>query len=546
MTADLVLHNANVYTMDEAVPRGRAVAVLRDRIIAVGEDRAMLDLLAPGGRAVDLAGQTVVPGFVDAHLHLLSVGLALKRIDLSGATTLAEALARVAERAACVPAGNWLVGQGWDHALWGGLPTRSDLDRVAPRHPVCLHHKCGHASWVNSDALEQAGITSATPDPPGGAIERDPATGEPTGILKEDAAAPVRRLLSEPTAAEADEAVRAAVRRAHRAGLVGVHSMESKAGFHALQRLRAAGDLRLRVLTTVPERALDGAEAAGIASGFGNEWLRLGGVKIFADGALGSHTAYLLDPYEYEPGYVGISTATPEHLCEVVGRAAQAGLAAFIHAIGDRANREALDAIESSRRAGFGSTLRHRIEHAQLLHPADVPRFAELGVAASMQPIHATQDFRLVDEHWGARGAAAYAFRSLLDSGVVVAFGSDCPVEDLSPLVGIHAAVTRRRADGSPGPEGWYPEQRLTVAEAMRAYTMGAAWASGEEAERGSLSPGKLADLVVLSQDLFAIDPMAILETAVHATVVGGVCVHGADEFGLPVSIPGTCSDEDA
>jgi len=546
MAANLVLHNGNVYTMGRAAPCTQAIAISGERVVAVGEDRAMLDLLAHDGRAVDLDGLTVVPGFTDAHLHLLSVGLGLTRVDLLGAASLEDALARVAARAASTPDGHWLVGHGWDHSLWGGtLPTRADLDRVAPRHPVCLAHKCGHATWANSRALELAGITRTTPDPPAGALERDSTSGEPTGILKENAGALVRRLVPEPTAEEADEAIRAATRRAHRAGLVGVHTMEGAASFRALQRLRASGELRLRVLITVPEEALDAAAAIGLASGFGDHWLRIGGVKLFADGALGSRTAYLLAPYENESDYVGISTATPEYLRDTVDRAARAGLASFTHAIGDRANREVLDAVEASRAAGVGLHLRHRIEHAQLLHPEDIGRFAQLGVVASVQPIHATQDLRLVDAHWGARGAGAYAFRSLLDSGAVLAFGSDCPVEDLSPLVGVHAAVTRRRADGSPGPEGWYPEQRLTVAEAVRAYTLGAAWAGGEEADRGSLSPGKLADLAVLSKDLFTIDPMAILDTVVVATVVGGQCVYGAEALGLPDSASQHAGTED-
>ena len=534
MAADLVLHQGNVYTMDRAAPRARAVAIAGDRIVAVGENAAILDLLAPDGRAIDLEGRTVLPGFTDAHLHLLSFGLSLGQIDLAGAATLEDALARVAARAKTVPHGQWLVGRGWDHSLWGAgaLPTRQDLDRVAPRHPVRLQHKCGHASWVNTRALELAGITKDTSDPPGGEIERSPA-GDAAGVLKEGAMALVTRLLDEPPLDEAAEAIRAAVPHAHRAGLVGVHTMEGPLAFRALQRVRAAGELTLRVLITVPESKLAAAVEVGLRSGFGDEWLRIGGVKSFADGALGSRTAYLLAPYEGEREYCGISTATPKDLRETVDKASRAGLAAFVHAIGDRANRETLDAVEASRAAGAGLHLRHRIEHAQLLDPADVGRFAALGVVASMQPIHATQDIRIADAHWGARGAGAYAFRSLLDSGATLAFGSDCPVEDLSPLVGIHAAVTRRRADGSPGPDGWYPEQRLTVEEAVRAYTMGPAYAGGGETLTGCLAPGKLADLVVLSQDIFTVDPMAILETDVVATLVGGECVHGRAALGM-------------
>jgi predicted amidohydrolase YtcJ len=276
----------------------------------------------------------------------------------------------------------------------------------------------------------------------------------------------------------------------------------------------------------IPEENLDAAVQAGLRSGFGDERLRIGGVKLFSDGALGARTALMLAPFEAEPDNYGIAVSTAEHLKKVVGQASRAGLASFIHAIGDRANREALDAIEASRQAGDGLDLRHRIEHTQILHPNDVPRLAKLGVIASMQPIHATQDMLLADALWGERSTEAYAWRSLLEAGAALAFGSDSPVEDLNVMKGIHAAVTRRRADGSPGPNGWYPEQRLTVAEAVYAYTAGAAYASGEEAIKGTLSPGKLADLVVLSQDIFTVDPMTILETKVLATMFDGQFVH--------------------
>ena len=281
----------------------------------------------------------------------------------------------------------------------------------------------------------------------------------------------------------------------------------------------------------IPEENLDAAIQAGLQSGFGDERLRIGGLKAFADGALGARTAYMLEPFEGEPDNCGIAVSEADHLKELVGKASLAGLAAFVHAIGDRANREVLDAVEASRKAGEGLHLRHRIEHTQILHPDDMPRLAELGVIASMQPIHATQDMLLADELWGSRSAGAYAYRSLLDNGAVLAFGSDSPVEDLDVMVGIHAAVTRRRADGSPGPEGWYPEQRLTVTEAVHAYTAGAAYASGEEEIKGTLSPGKLADLVVLSQDIFDIDPMAILETDVVATMLDGAFVYAQEEL---------------
>jgi predicted amidohydrolase YtcJ len=532
MPVNLVLHNGDIHTMDAAQPRAQAIAIAGNRIWAVGSDAEMKGLLAAGGNAIDLRGRTVVPGFIDSHLHFMSYGLSLLEIDLIAVPTLDEALARVAARAEATPAGQWLTGRGWDQSLWegGGFPARHDLDRVAPEHPVWLRRKCGHAGWANTQALELAGITAATTDPPGGAIDRDPASGEPTGILKETAMDLMFRLFADPSPEEGARAIASATANAHKQGLVGVHTMEGAAAFRAFQKVRADGELQVRVLMQIPEQNLDASIQAGLQSGFGDDRLRIGGAKIFADGALGARTAYMLAPFEGEPGNYGIAVADAGHLREAVGRASRAGIAAFVHAIGDRANREVLDAIEASRQAGEGLHLRHRIEHVQLLHPDDIPRLAELGVIASMQPIHATQDMLLSDALWGERSAGAYAWRSLQDAHAVLAFGSDSPVEDLNVMMGIHAAVTRRRADGSPGPEGWYPEQRLTVTDAVRAYTASAAYASGEEALKGTLSPGKLADLAVLSQDIFTIDPMTILDTEVVATLFDGEFVYIADE----------------
>lgn len=560
MQADLILYNGDIHTLDAAHPRCRAIAIAGDRVLAVGDDDAMRDLKAPAGKAIDLAGRTVTPGFTDAHLHFLSYGLGLKEIELAGVATLEEALAHVASRAAETPAGHWLHGRGWDHTLWGSdFPTRHDLDRVAAEHPVFLRRKCGHAGWANSAALKLAGITADTPDPFGGAIDRDPHTGQPTGILKELAMDLMFRLFQEPTIAEAADAIRAAIPHAHRAGLVGVHTMEGAGAFRAFQHLRASGELNLRVLMQIPEENLDAAIQTGVRSGFGDAWLRIGGVKIFSDGALGARTAHMLQPFEGEPTNYGIPVATAEHLREVIGKASRAGIAAYVHAIGDAANRVVLDAIDEARKVEAGELqmangkwqaanskrqaaicslqsaicnppLRHRIEHAQIVHPDDQPRFAALGVIASMQPIHATQDMLAADRHWGKRSAHAYAWRGLLNAGAALAFGSDSPVEDLSVMKGIHAAVTRRRPDGSPGPDGWYAGQRLTVEEAVHAYTVGCAYASGEEAIKGALAPGKLADLVVLSQDIFTIDPMAIADTEVAATMLDGQFVYATGD----------------
>jgi predicted amidohydrolase YtcJ len=531
MEADLVLYNGDIHTMGAAAPHASAVAVGGNRIVALGDDETMLALLAKQGRAIDLDGHTVVPGFTDAHLHFMSYGLSLQQIDLAEVPKLAEALERVAQRAAETPPGQWLRGRGWDHSLWAGgaFPSRHELDRVAPEHPVFLARKCGHVGWANTRALELAGITRETDAPSGGAIDREPNTGEPTGILKELAMDLVYCLFEDPDPQEAAQAIKTAITNAHRHGIVGVHTMEGAAALRGFEKLKADRELALRVLIQIPEDNLDAAIQMGLRTGFGDERLRIGGLKAFADGALGARTAYMLEPFEGEPENVGIPVATAEHLKRLVMKASQAGIAVFIHAIGDRANREVLDAVEATRQAGIGRHLRHRIEHTQILHPGDIPRLAELGVIASMQPIHATQDMLLADALWGARSAGAYAFRSLLDSGAVLAFGSDSPVEDLNVMKGIHAAVTRRRADGSPGPDGWYPEQRLTVDETVYAYTAGAAYAGGEEHIKGTLSPGKLADMVVLSRNIFEIDPRQILDTEVLMTVFDGEPVYAMD-----------------
>ncbi len=530
MQANLVLYNGNIHTMDRRNPVTQAVAIDGNRIAATGSSDVILASLCADGRAIDLRGKTVVPGFIDAHIHFMSYGISLKEIDLMGVPTLAEAQNRIAERARITPKGHWLTGRGWDQSLWpgGAFPNRKDLDAVAPEHPVFLRRKCGHAGWANSQALALAGITAETPDPPGGEIERDPHSGEPTGILKEHAMNLIFGLLSEPSPAEAVDAVRAAMAQAHRQGIVGVHNMEAAPALRAMQELRAAGELKLRVLAQIPESDLDAAIQMGLESGLGDDRLRIGGVKIFSDGALGARTAHMLAPFEGEPDNYGIPVASAEHLRDILEKASRAGIAVFTHAIGDAANRTVLDAIEASRQAGLGLHLRHRIEHAQILHPADIARFARLNVIPSMQPIHCTQDMVMADAHWGERCAGAYAWRSLLESGASLAFGSDAPVEAPDVLAGIHAAVTRRRADGKPE-GGWYPEQCLTVDEAVYAYTAGAAFAGGEDDSRGAITSGKLADLVVLSQDIFSIDPMDILNTKVVATLFDGEFVHGEE-----------------
>jgi len=544
MLADQLLVNGQVYTMDAGCPRASALAIVGEHILAVGNDPStgsghrLRDLLIPGRKAFDLGGRCVLPGLTDSHIHFTWYALSLRALDLSKAATLDEMLALVAERARETGPGEWILGMRWDQEQWPErrFPTAADLDTVAPVHPVVLRAKSGHALVTNSVVLDLARITAETPDPPGGRIGRD-ASGRPDGMLFEDSAMElVTGLIPPPEPEETDDALREAFPSAWRVGLTTIHDMDGPPAFAAYQRLHVRGELGLRVVKYLPADALDCALEVGLRARLGDDWLRVGGIKVFADGALGPRTAAMLAPYAGEPGNVGVLTTDGDALRELARRAVAGGLPLAVHAIGDRANRMVLDVLQDvgggSRDVPRGrdepggrdkpSPYRHRIEHVQLLHPDDVGRLAVLGVVASMQPIHATQDSEMADRYWGERCAAAYAWRSLLEAGTMLAFGSDCPVEDLNPFLGIHAAVTRRRTDGFPGPEGWYPEQRLTVEEAVRAYTLGAACAAGLEDRLGSLAPGKLADLVVLDRDVFTCDPMAIAETRVVATMIGG------------------------
>jgi predicted amidohydrolase YtcJ len=518
-----------VYTMDAAHPRAQALAIAGNRILALGDEADLRPLLRPGGRAVDLAGQAAIPGLIDAHIHFgwYSWATYQGEVDLDNVATKAEAVARVASQAQKVPAGRWIQGAGWNKNVWPdrSFPTAADLDTVIRDHPVALEDKSHHATWVNSRALELAGVTAATEAPPGGEIVRD-ERGEPTGILLETAAQLIHDRIPDPDVDTMVEALRQGIAQAHRLGLAGVHDPGHATVLSALQVLRERDELGLRALVHIPIDGLDAALKLGMRSGLGDEYLRIGGIKLFADGALGPQSAHMLAPYEGTDDNTGIPTLTPEELRDVVRRARAGGLSIAAHAIGDAANRSVLDAVEFARaevsEQNHRPRLPDRIEHVQLLHPDDLPRLARLGVVASMQPIHATSDMEMAERHWGRRSDLAYAWRGVLDSGAHLAFGSDCPVETLDPLPGIHAAVTRRRPDGSPGPDGWIPAQRLTVTEAVHAYTLGAAHAAGEAHLKGSLSPGKLADVTILSRDIFAIEPMEIPDARVSMTVFDG------------------------
>lgn len=525
---NLTLINGNIYTINPAQPHVTALAIRDGRINYVGDDNDAAIAAGDGGETIDLAGATVLPGLTDAHIHFGWYSLELSGVQLEGVATLDEALALVQARAGQTAAGEWISGSGWNHHLWGGkLPTRQQLDAIAPANPVLLTRKDGHSVWANSAALRAAGIEANTPDPAGGLILRD-EHGEATGVVQEN---PAMNLLYQaqplPTMEQRIAALREGMRVAHSKGLTGIHAIFSDTDgdeeLAAFEQLHAAGELKLRVAYMIRPNRLDEALANGWRSGRGDDWLRFSHLKLFTDGSLGSLTADMLEPFVGSDSR-GVEVTPQAELLALTRKATAGGIALAIHAIGDRAVRRALDALAEARMVEGTHHLRHRIEHAQLVDPADFARFAELAVIASVQPMHCPSDWQVAEQHWGvarARGGA-YAFRSLLDYGTRIACGSDCPVETLDPITGIHAAVTRQRADDTPA-GGWNPEQRLSVAEAVKGYTSGAAYASGAETHLGRLEVGKLGDLVALDTDIFAVAPSQIKEARVVMTVVGGV-----------------------
>jgi len=533
MSADLIVTNARIYTMDPTCPTAEAFAVRDGKFVAVGTVAEIDAHRGPQTDVLDLNGAPVLPGLCDAHIHFTHYALSLQQIQIFEVPSLEEMLQRVATKAAATPQGQWLTGWGWNQTLWDEprFPTRQDLDRVAPDHPVLLREKSGHSAVVNTVALQVAGLDDNTANPAGGELVRD-ATGALTGMLLESPAISlVDAIIPETTDEELDAAVLMAQENAHRFGLVAVHDLDGKRGFGTFQRLRNRGQLKLRAVTHIAMDQLPSAIGVGLRAGLGDEWLRVGGLKLFADGALGPRTAAMIEPYENEPENYGITVVDKEEMLEMASKASAAGMPTVIHAIGDRANHDVLDVFAAVRAqeeaAGIPRSMRrHRIEHVQLIHPKDLPRLAALDVIASVQPIHATQDMNNVDAFWGKRGDLAYAFRQLLDSGARMAFGSDAPVETPNPFVGIHAAITRRRGDGYPNEAGWHPNEKLTVAEAVAGYTMGAAYAESLEHLMGSIAPGKYADFVVPDRDIFTCDPMTIHETQVILTVVGGDTVY--------------------
>lgn len=536
--ADLVLRGGSVLLADEAGTVARAVAVRDGEVVAVGADEEVSRLIGPQTEVVELGGRLVTPGFNDAHIHFASGGMSLLNVNLLGTTSLAEIERRVAEAAASARPGEWIVGRGWDHTRLpaaeldpNGWPTRAALDRAAPENPVFLTRVDGHVGWANSLAMRLAGIGPETRAPAGGEIVRDPRTGEATGIFKESAEALIQRVIPEPTPAQVRRGIRAALDLAARTGVTSVQTSADPADVRAYRELMEADSLTVRVYAWHPltRESIGAFRRLGVTAGFGDEWLRVGMLKGYTDGTLGSRTAAMLEPFHDDPSTRGLPQYTEAELDSLVQAADAAGLQVILHAIGDAGNRLALDAFERAAGVNGPRERRHRIEHAQILDRADIPRFAQLGVIASMQPTHATSDMRWAETRIGHERAVegAYAWRSLLDAGAVVVFGTDFAVEPMNPMEGIYSAVTRqsREEPGAPA-GGWLPEQRLTREEAIRLYTAASAYGEWEEERKGTLEPGMLADLVVWDRDLLTVPEEEILEAAPVLTVVDGRVVY--------------------
>ena len=526
ITADLLITNAVVRTMDTNQPRAEAVAVIGNRIVAVGRNANLAEAAGPRTKIIDARGRLVVPGFNDAHVHFLSGGFQLSQVDLRTADSPAEFTRRIREFAARAKPGAWITGGDWDHERWPGapLPTKEMIDAATTNAPVFVGRLDGHMALANSKALTLAGITRETKSPAGGLIVTN-QSGEPTGLLKDAAMGLVERLVPAATFEEKLAAARAATEHAASFGVTSVQDMSTGADVGVYQELHRRGELKTRIYGFSALPNWERVAANGVRAAFGSDMLRVGGLKGFSDGSLGSTTALFFEPYHDEPSTSGLPAPEmfPEGaMAKRVKGADAAGLQVVVHAIGDRANHAMLSIFEEVARTNGGRDRRFRIEHAQHLRVQDIPRFGRSGVIASMQPYHAADDGRWAEKRIGAdRGKGTYAFRSLLDSGARLAFGSDWTVAPLDPMQGILAAVTRRTLDGKH-PNGWIPDQKISVEEAMRAYTVGSAYAEFADHVKGTITPGKLADLVILSRDIFTIDPVAMGDVRVETTIVDG------------------------
>ena len=538
--ADIIVIHGRVYTENPQLPWAQAVAIYRGKIVAVGDDPVIERMRGRGTKVINAGGKLVLPGFVDCHIHFIEGSLSLGRVNLEGARDPADIQKRLREYAAEHPGDDWILGRGWNYAMFGpeALPHKKYLDEISPNRPVFLEGYDGHTYWTNSKALAMAGITGETQNPPNGTIVRDPQTGEATGALKESAQNLVSKIIPKPSRAEQLLALRAGMKWANEHGITRVHS--AGGDFELLDlfdEIRQRGDLTLRMYIAYflnpPElrpQDLDAIEHAH--KRFHDDWIDAGAVKFMVDGVVESHTAAMLEPYSDDPSVKGKLFWEPAKYTAAVAELDKRGLQLFTHAIGDYGVRTALDAYENAEKRNHQRDHRPRIEHIETIAPSDIPRFGKLRVIASMQPLHSYPDADTLDV-WARnagpdRASRAWAWKSIADAGGHLAFGSDWPVVTLNPWEGVHTAVTRQTSEGQPE-AGFVPEQRLSVAQVIDGYTLGAAFAGRREKSEGSLEFGKLADLIILSQNIFDVEPRKIRATKVVTTLVGGRVVYQAD-----------------
>jgi predicted amidohydrolase YtcJ len=549
--ADTVLIHARVYTVNAKQPWAEAIAIRRDKIVAVGSSKEIEPYRGRATKVIDAGNRLVLPGFTDCHIHFLDGSLSLQRVHLDDATDIPEIQRRVKAFADAHPNQPWVRGRGWTYPSVGptNLPDKKYLDEVVPDRPVYLEAFDGHTWWANSKALQLAGITRETPNPPGGEFVRDPKTGEATGAIKEDAAdAVMMRTIPPPSHEETLAAYRAGFKEANRAGLVRVHgaggvgvTISDLKSVDALEELRKSGELTLRMYlayrvdppTITPAQFQEIEEAR---RRYHDEWISAGAVKFFMDGVVESHTAAMLAPYSDDPKLTGNLLWEPDTYKRLVVELDKRNIQIFTHAIGDRAVRLTLDAYENAAKMNGTHDHRHRIEHIETITADDIPRFGKLGVMASFQPLHAYPDENTL-QVWARnagpeRAQRGWAWRSVERSGGVLAFGSDWPIVTLNPWEGVQNALTRQTTEGNP-PEGFVPKERISLEEAIRGYTLGAAIAGHREQAEGSLEPGKLADLIIVSQDLFRIEPSEIGKTQVLLTMVGGRVVYQSPAWNI-------------
>jgi len=529
--ADLIISNAKIWTVDPAMPQAQAVAVWGDRIVAVGSNAEVDRWRGPKTKVIDAGGKLLLPGFNDAHVHFVGGGRQLDAIQLNDAMSSEEFARRIGDRAKHTPSGEWILGGRWDETKWSPpvMPTKELIDPLTPNTPVFVSRYDGHMALANSVALKLAGITASTPDPPGGTVVRD-AHGNPTGALKDAAEQYMRKVIPPLSHQQRIEAVQRALAHAASVGVTSVQNMS--AGYEDIaiyDELLQRGELTTRIYAAPSIVGFEDQAKIGIRHSFGGPYLRMGALKAFADGSLGSGTAYFYEPFSNNPENRGLLSDEMNPISAMRQRmmaADAAGLQICTHAIGDEGISTILDLYSDVIKAHGEADRRFRIEHAQHMAAKDFERFAELHVIASMQPYHAIDDGRFVERYLGHdRASRTYAFRTFLDHHVRLAFGTDWPVAPLDPMQSVYAAVTRRTLDDK-NPNGWFPEQKLTVAETIEAYTEGSAYAEFQENDKGSITPGKLADMVLLSDDIFSIDPVKIRDTKVLKTFVGGKLVY--------------------